>query len=112
MGFRSLKPSLRPYHPLLSQAVGLLDIFKQNVAPLVHIFHMPTMIRSYWDAAASLDSLESNTEALLFAVYYSAVISMEPKQCESVLGFPLSTMVKHFQFAVQQALARGSTQHP
>lgn len=106
MGFQALVPSLRPYHPPLSQSVALLEIFKENVAPLVHIFHMPTMIRSYWDAVASLELLDRNAEALLFAIYYSTVISMEPQRCERVLGLSRATALKHYQFAVQQAMAR------
>ncbi|KAJ5637682.1 Zn(II)2Cys6 transcription factor [Penicillium lividum] len=78
MGFQALAQSLRTYHPPLSQSVALFEIFKMNVAPL----------------------------ALLFAIYYSTVISMESEQCEDVLGFPRATAVKHYQFAMQQAVAR------
>ncbi|KAJ5948875.1 Zn(II)2Cys6 transcription factor [Penicillium verhagenii] len=106
MGFQALAQSLRAYHPPLSQSVALFEIFKKNVAPLVHIFHMPTLISCYWDAVASPESLDLNTEALLFAIYYATVISMESQQCESVLGFSRATAVKHYQFAMQQAMAR------
>ncbi|KAJ5195941.1 hypothetical protein N7449_006420 [Penicillium cf. viridicatum] len=106
MGFQALAQNLRVYHPPLAQSVALFDIFKLSVAPLVHIFHMPTLISSYWDAVASLESLDRNTEALLFAIYYSAVISMESQQCEDVLGFSRAKAVKHYQFAVEQAMAR------
>jgi hypothetical protein len=106
MGFQALAQSLRAYHPPLSQSVALFEIFQHNVAPLVHIFHAPTLISSYWDAVASPECLDRNTEALLFAIYYSAVISMESQQCEDVLGFSRAAAVKHYQFAMQQAMAR------
>lgn len=108
MGFQALAQSLRAYHPPLSQSVALFEIFKQRIAPLVHIFHMPTLVASYWDAVASPESLDRNTEALLFAIYYSAVISMESQQCEEVLGFSRAAAVKHYQFAVEQAMARAN----
>ncbi|KAF3386177.1 Bikaverin cluster transcription factor bik5 [Penicillium rolfsii] len=108
MGFQALAQSLRAYHPPLSQSVALFEIFKHSVAPLVHIFHMPTLVASYWDAVASPESLDRNTEALLFAIYYSTVISMEPQQCEQVLGFSRAAAVKHYQFAVEQAMARAN----
>jgi hypothetical protein len=108
MGFQALAQSLRAYHPPLSQSVALFGIFKHSVAPLVHIFHMPTLVSSYWDAVASPESLDRNTEALLFAIYYSAVISMESQQCEEVLGFSRAAVVKHYQFAVEQAMARAN----
>jgi hypothetical protein len=108
MGFQALAQSLRAYHPPLSQSVALFEIFKHSVAPLVHIFHMPTLVASYWDAVASPESLDRNTEALLFAIYYSTVISMEPQQCKEVLGFSRAAAVKHYQFAVEQAMARAN----
>lgn len=106
MGFQGLARSLRSYHPTLSTSVALLEIFKESVVPLVHIFHMPTLMQAYWDAMASPEMIDRNTEALLFAIYYSTVISMDSKQCEEVLGIPRSNAVKHFQFATQQAMAR------
>lgn len=108
MGFQALAQSLLAYHPPLSQSVELFEIFKHSVAPLVHIFHMPTLVISYWDAVASPETLDRNTEALLFAIYYSTVISMESEQCEEVLGFSRAAAVKHYQFAVEQAMARAN----
>lgn len=107
-GFQSLAQSLHSHHPPLSPSVSLLRVFTENVAPLVRIFHMPTTARIYWDAIASRDSpLDKNTEALLFAIYYSAVISMdEPKQCLNILGIPRDQALKKYRFAVEQALAR------
>ncbi|KAK8149451.1 hypothetical protein G3M48_006911 [Beauveria asiatica] len=106
MGFHALSQSLRAYHPGLSQSVALFETFKQNVAPVVHIFHIPTLNTFYWDAVASPESLGCNAEALLFAIYYSTVISMESQQCDEVLGFSRAAAVKHYQFAVEQAMAR------
>ena len=106
MGFQALALSLRSYHPTLSSSVALLETFKESVVPLVHIFHMPTLVQAYWDAMASPELIDRNTEALLFAIYYSTVISMDSRQCEQVLGIPRSNAVKHFQFATQQAMAR------
>ncbi|RAL06543.1 uncharacterized protein BO97DRAFT_328361, partial [Aspergillus homomorphus CBS 101889] len=108
MGFRSLASSLTALHPALSESVALLEIFKQNVAPLVRIFHMPTLLRLYWDAVAAVDTVEKETEALLFAIYYSAVISMEPAQCLATLGVERSLALRTYRFAVEQALARAN----
>ncbi|GKZ25201.1 hypothetical protein AbraIFM66951_000541 [Aspergillus brasiliensis] len=106
LGFRSLAHSLHPYHPPLTQSVTLFGVFKDNVAPMVRIFHMPTLARNYWDAVASLESLDKDTEALLFAMYYSAVISMEPEQCLNTIGLSKAQASETYLFAVEQALAR------
>ncbi|EAW20377.1 putative C6 transcription factor [Aspergillus fischeri NRRL 181] len=105
MGFRSLAHSLRDYHPSISQSVALFEIFQTNVAPVVKIFHMPTLTKLFWDAVASLDTLDCNTEALLFAIYYAAIISTTD-QTQCPLGLPRPQALRTGRFAVEQALAR------
>ncbi|KAK8088527.1 hypothetical protein PG997_003488 [Apiospora hydei] len=88
-GYRSTAHSLQSLHPLLAQAVALFRVFTENVAPMVRIFHLPTLSRDYWDALASLDSISKETEAVLFTVYYTAALTQ-------------------FRFAVEQSLARAN----
>ncbi|OJZ92940.1 hypothetical protein ASPFODRAFT_56471 [Aspergillus luchuensis CBS 106.47] len=106
LGFRALAHSLHPYHPPLTESVTLFGVFQENVSPMVRIFHMPTLVRNYWDAVASLESLDKDTEALLFAIYYSAVISMEPEQCLRTIGISKAHASETYLFAIEQALAR------
>lgn len=109
LGFHSLAHTLLPFHPPLQQSVALLNIFKANVVPLVRIFHLPSTIQTYWDAIASPQSVDKTTEALLFAIYYSSVISMPVSgkdQCERILGISRQAAVNRYRFAIEQALAR------
>ncbi|VTT56406.1 unnamed protein product [Fusarium fujikuroi] len=108
LGYRSLCNSLLPYHPPMHLSVTLLNIFIENVLPLVHIFHMPTTEQWFWDSIVSLDTLDRNSEALLFAIYYSSVISMDEDQCLGVFGESRSTFLNKFRFAVEQAMARAN----
>ncbi|KLO92425.1 bikaverin cluster-transcription factor [Fusarium fujikuroi] len=105
LGFQSLCHSLLTYHPPMHLSVTLLNIFIENVLPLVHIFHMPTTEQWFWDSVVSLETLDRNSEALLFAIYYSSVISMDEGQCMGVLGESRSTSLNKFRFAVEQAMA-------
>lgn len=89
-------------------AVKLFQLFSDNVLPLVRIFHTTSLIRLFWGAAARTDSLDKETEALLFAIYYSAVISIDPVQCGNITGQPRPVMVERFRFATEQALARAN----
>ncbi|KAK6865452.1 bikaverin cluster-transcription factor [Apiospora arundinis] len=107
-GYRSMAHSLHPLHPSLAQAVALFRVFTERVAPMVRIFHIPTLSRDYWDALASLDSISKDTEAVLFTVYYTAVISLTPQSCMEVLGVPREQALTHFRFAVEQSLARAN----
>ncbi|KAL4999934.1 hypothetical protein BDV10DRAFT_193222 [Aspergillus recurvatus] len=106
LGYRALAHSLQPYHPSIHQAVVLFDIFNVNVAPLVRVFHMPTLHQLFWDAVASMDSIDRNVEALLFAIYYAAIISLDSTQCLDLLGLPRSSALETYRFAVEQATAR------
>lgn len=105
-GYRALAHSLRQYHPQLSQAVNLFALFNENVAPLTPMFHIPTLSRTYWDAIASLDTLDKNVEALVFAIYYAAIVSMSSEECIALLGITRDTAIERYRFAVEQAIAR------
>ncbi len=108
LGYRSLTHSLRDFHPPTELSMRLFQLFSDNVLPVVRIFHTTTLIRLFWGAAAATDSLDKETEALLFAIYYSAVISIDPIQCANVVGAPRSAVVERYRFAAEQALARAN----
>lgn len=105
-GFCALAHSLQSYHPTFAQAVNLFAVYTENVAPQVRLFHMPTLSRIYWDAIASFESLDKNIEALLFAIYYSAVISIDDQQTLSILGVTKDVALERYRFGVEQAMAR------
>ncbi|KAL4874349.1 hypothetical protein BJY04DRAFT_225106 [Aspergillus karnatakaensis] len=105
-GFRALAHSLRVYHPPAPQAAALYEVFKTNVSPMVRMFHTPTLDRIFWDAAAAMGDVDKNVEALLFAIYYSAVMSLRPEQCLSLLGVSRAWALETYRFSVEQAMAR------
>ncbi|KAJ6006247.1 hypothetical protein N7451_004191 [Penicillium sp. IBT 35674x] len=108
MGLQTASQSLYSYHPEPSQASDLFEIFKENVVPLVHIFHMPTLIPICWQAFSLPETLDCNTEALMFAIYYSAIISMNTHQCEDILRLSRTAALKHYHFAMKHAIARAN----
>ncbi|ROV92229.1 hypothetical protein VPNG_09657 [Cytospora leucostoma] len=105
-GFRALANSLQAYHPPLSKSVKLFAIFTENISPQIRLFHMPTLSRIYWDAIASFESLDKNIEALLFAIYYSAVVSIDDRQAMAFLGLSRAEAMERYRFATEQAMAR------
>ncbi|KAI1826622.1 transcription factor [Xylaria intraflava] len=107
LGYRAVAASLQHLHPTLPQAVALYASFTDNVSPLVRIFHMPMLTRTYWDAIASVDTLDKITETLLFCIHYSAVVSLNSAACLKILGETRESALERFRFAVEQALARG-----
>ncbi|OJJ47704.1 hypothetical protein ASPZODRAFT_131260 [Penicilliopsis zonata CBS 506.65] len=107
-GFYSISHSLRRFHPAPMTIMLLWDVYKENVAPLVPIFHRPTVQKMVFEAAQNLDTLDKPSEALLFAIYLTAVVSLSPQQCLSRVGREREALVSHFRFASEQALARGN----
>lgn len=105
-GYRAVAHSLQPYHPPLQQAINLFATFNENVVPLLRIFHVPSLSTMYWEAIASTNSLDKNVEALVFAIYYSAIVSLPPEQCFNLLGLTYEVAVERYRFAVEQAIAR------
>ncbi|RAO71254.1 uncharacterized protein BHQ10_007266 [Talaromyces amestolkiae] len=106
-GYSSVAHTLHNYHPTPTQAFILYKTYEQNVSPLLTVVHRPT-IRNLIINAAMGDSIDKSNEALVFAVYLVAVISMPPEQCLAELGDDRDTMVSRFRFATEQALARAN----
>ncbi|KAJ2974753.1 hypothetical protein NUW58_g8557 [Xylaria curta] len=108
LGYRSLAHSLRDFHPSVELSMRLFQLFNDNVLPVVRIFHTQTLIRLFWSAVVKPDSIDKETEALLFAIYYSAIVSITPDQCANVVGEPRSSVIERYKFAAEQALARAN----
>jgi hypothetical protein len=79
-GYKSADVDLRGCHPLPSHIPFLWSVFRENVDPLIKILHVPTMEEILRDARKNPSDLSPGNAALVFAIYYSAVVSMEPEE--------------------------------
>ena len=107
-GFYSLSHSLREYHPPLPKVSKFWEAYRDNVAPLITILHRPTARNLLIEAAQRPEYLDKNSEALVFTIYLSAVVSLKPEECLSLLGEDRASAVKRYRFAVEQAFARAN----
>ncbi|EAW08344.1 putative C6 transcription factor [Aspergillus clavatus NRRL 1] len=107
-GFYSLSHSLRSYHPPPCKVPLIWDIYQDNVAPLIPLFHKPTVQQLLMSAAQSPNLLDKNSEALVLSIYLVTVVSMSPEQCLSTLGEDRDTAVTRYRFAVEQALSKAN----
>jgi Fungal specific transcription factor domain/Fungal Zn(2)-Cys(6) binuclear cluster domain len=105
-GYSSTMVKMRSFHPSPSQVFILWEVFKENVDPLVRVLHRPTAKNILINASGNTDGLSRPAEALLFAIYFGAVVSLTPDQCQSLLGETKDTLIKRYRFATEQALAR------
>lgn len=84
----------------------LYKLFEENVAPVLMIFHKPCLLKMIFKAAGNIDNLDPPSEAVVFAVYFAAINSMDPKRCPELLSQDHSFLLERYRFATQQALAR------
>lgn len=80
MGYSSSDVDLKPLHPLPSQIPFYWQTFLENVQPLVKLLHTPTMNKVIKEVQNNLDSLSKSTEALMFAIYFATITSMNANE--------------------------------
>jgi hypothetical protein len=108
-GYRALAQSLEALHPPPPTSHILWTVYEKNVAPLVSILHKPTIHRLVRKAATNAGFLDPSDEALVFAVYFAAVASMKPEDCLKKGKTDQDTLIQHYRFATEQALARADS---
>lgn len=91
-------------HPSPVRIFRLWQTFLDNVNPLIKIFHAPTVQQTILDASGDLEKVSRPTEALMFSIYFIAVISMSNADCQSTFGEPRQGLVAKYCHAAQQAL--------
>ncbi|KAF9890359.1 hypothetical protein FE257_006026 [Aspergillus nanangensis] len=111
-GYSSMASSLDTFHPNMVHSQILWKVYEENVAPVITIFHKPSLYQTISKAAANNGSdIDRASEAVVFAVYFAAVNSMSPDQCREQLGQDHSSLLQQYRFATQQALARAGFLH-
>lgn len=105
-GFSSIARSLRNFHPPAAQIYSYWKIFKENVDPLVKLFHRPSTEKVVIAAAKSLDHLSKPMEVMMFAIYFAAITSLCEVECVSVLGIEKQIALETYRFGFEQAMAR------
>ncbi|KAI0474124.1 fungal-specific transcription factor domain-containing protein [Xylariaceae sp. FL0804] len=106
LGYRSSDVDLRKLHPLPSQIPFMWQVYTENVDPLVKILHVPTMSKVTRELRSNMDSITPGMEALIFAIYYSAIASMEEQEVTVNFGTDKAHMESRYRFATEQALAK------
>ncbi|PMD40982.1 hypothetical protein L207DRAFT_529269 [Hyaloscypha variabilis F] len=101
----SLHP-LTDSHPSTKLIYKLWEIFLNNVNPLVKIIHVPTVQRQLLEASVDLENVSRPFEALMFAIYASAITSLKNEQCIELTGFSKLQLQKQYYKIGQLALAR------
>ena len=100
------KPNTRCPHPPPERMHQLWQIFIENVDPLTKIVHVPTLQPGIEKATSDIESVPRSFEALMFAIYSTAVMSLKDDECKRRLGEPRRALLSRCVSATKATLSR------
>ncbi|KAJ4858045.1 fungal specific transcription factor domain-containing protein [Trichoderma breve] len=100
--------SLQSLYPSSSDLLTIFDVFQENVDPVVHIFHRPTMRKTITEVLPVLDrsSMDRMTEVVVFSICYAALTSLNDADCQKLLGEERRVLLSRYRYATEQSLSR------
>lgn len=100
------KPNYRYSHPPIESIHQLWQIFVENVDPLAKVVHVPSLQPAIQKAATDMDKVPRPFEALMFAIYATAVMSLKDNECQRRLGESRETLLSRYISGTKAALSR------
>ena len=100
------KSNTRVRHPPPDRIHQLWQIFIENVDPLTKLVHVPTLQPAIQKAASNIGTVPRSFEALMFAIYGAAVMSLKDDECKQRLGEPRKILLSRYISAAKAALSR------
>jgi hypothetical protein len=95
-------------HPPPERILQLWQIFVENVNPLTKVVHVPTLRPAMENAARNTRTIPRNFEALMFAIYSMAVMSLKDDECREMLCEARKTLLLRYITATKVALSRAN----
>lgn len=96
--------SVTNLHPSGVQIFQLWQIYLENVNPLLKVTHTPTIQGSLIEAAANPAKIAKPLEALMFSIYFIAVISMTESEVRETFQEDKNRLLSKYHHGTQQAL--------
>ncbi|KAJ5665828.1 uncharacterized protein N7477_008276 [Penicillium maclennaniae] len=103
-GSRKKAVELSTLHPEPVQLFRLWQTYLDNVDPLLKVTHTPSLQSRLIQAASNLSGISSTFEALLFAIYSIAIMSLTAGECNDAFESSREELLTKYQFGCQQAL--------
>ncbi|KAI1400079.1 hypothetical protein F4819DRAFT_388311 [Hypoxylon fuscum] len=100
------KPDTRSRHPPPNRIRQLWQIFVENIDPLTKVVHVPTLQPAIQKAASNIRTIPRSFEALMFAIYAAAVMSLNDDECKKRFCEPRKTLLLRYITATNAALLR------
>ena len=100
------KSNSRPRHPPPERIHQLWQIFIENFDPLTKVVHVPTLRPAIQKAVSNIGTIPRSFEALMFAIYGAAVMTLKEDDCKQKLCEPRKTLLSRCISATEAALSR------
>ncbi|KFZ24109.1 hypothetical protein V502_01417 [Pseudogymnoascus sp. VKM F-4520 (FW-2644)] len=104
LGGRS--PITAPSHPPAEIIRQLWQTFIENVNPLVKVVHIPSLQTAMDKAISNIENIPRGFEALMFAIYHVAIISLTDDECKDIMGETRTILLRRYLAATKAALSR------
>ncbi|KAI8633354.1 hypothetical protein F5Y19DRAFT_490533 [Xylariaceae sp. FL1651] len=99
-------PYLGSRHPPPEDINELWQIFIENIDPLTKVIHAPSLRPAIEKAATDTGAVPRGFEALMFAIYSAAVMSLRDEECKQRLREPRKVLLSRYTSATKAALSR------
>lgn len=99
--------SVTERHPPAIQIIQLWQIYLNNVNPLLKLTHTPTLQERIIEATANIGNVSKSLEALMFAIYFMAITSLNDEEAQLTFGHEKGALLQRYYTACQQALVNG-----
>lgn len=100
-------PAATP-HPPTDLIRRLWQIFVENVNPLTKLVHVPSLQSALEKAIVNIERIPRGFQALMFAIYSMAVLSLTEDECNEILGESRAILLPHYVAATRSALSRAN----
>ena len=93
-------------HPSAARIHKLWQIFVENVDPVTKVIHVPTVRPAIDRAADDPSSAPRGFQALMFAIYSAAIMTLDDETCATYFSEPRKVLLSQYTRATKTALAR------
>ncbi|KAL7904560.1 fungal-specific transcription factor [Trichoderma velutinum] len=91
-------------HPPPAYILFIWQTYLDVVDPLIKIFHVPSVQRHVMSISQGRKIPDAATECLMFAIYYSTIISISAAKCRQELHEEKLVLLQRFRNGVEQSL--------
>lgn len=103
--------SLARFLPSKSQGDLLLERYWQAVHPIARCVHKPSFLvqyASFWDDVAHGYEPRPSIQAIVFAAWFSAMVSLDEAYVHREFNYPKTHMVDSLKIGTESALSKGN----